>query len=155
MLRLRPRSCQIEVTHSKLQKKLLKIVEKSLIEHPPSKHSLQGGCEGSICFSETCVNGLCASNLYVYDKNAHDCVIEEGRRSVSFLTDSELDVWNNVNKHKVLMLEGNLRPVKYLTEFLCQIDNQSLYAFQVTVLAEGENERASVALQTKSRVRIP
>lgn len=145
----------------------LVIVEEQLANDPPNYSDLYSDCSGANCFNATCVNGLCFDGEYPDGDTELSCIVAADAGSserVKFWSDSALDVWNSPSKHKVVNVIGVDAEVKYITEFLCYVEedvaspfnttnpNDGAPLFRITVMAKGNGNRASVALQSTYKV---
>lgn len=145
------------------------IVEKNLADDPPSRMDLLSTCSGSNCYNKTCQNGLCFDGDYLLSYSEYECQVAdyaETTRRVNFWSDTTLNVWNTANRHKTIKVDSLKTDVKYIVEFLCFVardqetpftelaneNNNGAPLFRVTVLADGNGGRASVALQSTYKV---
>lgn len=83
-----------------------------------------------------------------------------------FWSDATLDVWNDSSKHQTVKVTNVTTDVKYIIEFLCYVardettpfselageNNNGAPLFRITALADGNGNRASVALQSTYKV---
>lgn len=147
----------------------LAIIEEQLAVNPPSRMDLLSNCTGSSCYNSTCNGGLCFDGDYLLSYSEYECEIADYAKTskrIDFWSNSTLDVWNNANKHRELLVDGVKTKVKYITEFLCYVardkntsftelpneNNNGAPLFRVTVMAKGNGGRASVALQSTYKV---
>jgi len=146
------------------------IIEEQLASSPPSRADLLSSCTGNTdCFSSTCDNGLCFDGDYQFGYSEFECEVADyagSSQRVEFWSDSTLDVWNTSSKHKTILVSGVTTQVKYITEFLCYVprddstpfsalpaeNNNGAPLYRVTVLAKGNGNRSSVALQSTYKV---
>lgn len=147
----------------------LAIIETQLADDPPSRMELLSNCTGSKCFNATCNEGLCFDGDYLLSYSEYECQIANyagTTKRVDFWSNKTLDVWKNAARHKTLLVDGVKTKVKYITEFLCYVardentpftelpneNNNGAPLFRVTVMAKGNGNRASVALQSTYKV---
>ncbi len=147
----------------------LAIVEQNLADHPPSRSDLLSTCTGGNCFNNSCNSGLCFDGDNQDGYSEFECQVANhagSAKRVTFWSDPALDVWNTENRHKEVKVDSVTTPVKYITEFLCYVarddmtpfsavpdeSNNGAPLFRITVLALGNGNRASVALQSTYKV---
>ena len=147
----------------------LAIVEEGLANNPPSRMDLLTGCAGSKCFNPSCTNGLCFDGDHLMSYSEFECQVASyagDSKRVEFWSDTTLDVWKNTARHKTLLVDSINKPVKYITEFLCFVardkdtpfsakageNNNGAPLYRITVLAQGNGNRAAVALQSTYKV---
>lgn len=142
----------------------LAIVEENLATNPPSLMQLASNCSDAICFNPTCQDGLCFDGDYEFNTDEVTCQVvdpADTSQRVEFWSDPTLDVWNTQSRHKTLKVNNLKTDVKYIIEFLCYVprdesapfvDNNGAPLFRITALAEGNGNRAAVALQSTYKV---
>ncbi len=148
----------------------LAILEEELAADPPERSDLLSTCSGSSsCFNDVCDNGLCFDGDYKFGYSEFECEVADYASSserVDFWSDDALDVWNDADKHKTLFIQNMDEEVKYIIEFLCFVardvdtpftaltgqNNNGAPLYRVTVIAEGNGQRAAVALQSTYKV---
>jgi type IV pilus assembly protein PilX len=153
----------------------LREIEKELSLNPPLLTTHYSNCNGATCFNSQCTNGLCFSGEYYADTERSQCYISnpDTANQRDFWTDAELDVWNQVARHKTLAINGLRSPVKYIIEFLCftnvgtelgagystqgaaadASENENFKPlYRITALAGGNASRATVILQSTYRI---
>lgn len=144
-------------------------IGKDLITNSPPISTLIEDCTGSDpshpCFNPLCDNGLCFSGKFTSADDQIYCQATDFSgvsRGVEFWSDSGLNVWSDSGKHKTLTIDGVTTPVKYITEFRCFVPkhaeipftvkdgerNNGAPSFRVTVVAQGNGKRSTVALQS-------
>jgi type IV pilus assembly protein PilX len=146
------------------------IIEGQLAVDPPSRLELLSTCAGANCYNATCAGGLCFDGDYLLSYSEFECQVAKyastTKARVNFWSDPTLNVWKNSAKHKVMTIDSVKTDVKYITEFLCYVardtvtpftalvneNNNGAPLFRITVLAEGNGGRASVALQSTYKV---
>lgn len=142
----------------------LVMVEKILAANPPLLQDLRTGCSGVTCFNPTCTNGRCFDGSYAASANPEYCEVASTTATTArteFWSDATLKVWTNVNRHKTVLVDNLDERVKYIVEFLCYQATDPAYPlsnsnasplYRITVLAEGNGDRASVALQSTYKI---
>lgn len=146
----------------------LAIVEENLANDPPLVETLYSTCVGAACFNSTCEGGLCFDGHYELSPTGeYSCKVQEAGKAtarVDFWSDASVDVWKNANRHKTLSINSVKTDVKYIVEFLCYIARDESVTFdeinydngaplfRITALAEGNGDRATVALQSTYKV---
>lgn len=147
----------------------LAIVEQNLADNPPARADVLSTCSGANCFNTQCSSGLCFDGDNQDGYSEYECQVANNAgaaQRVTFWSDPVLDVWNNENRHKEVKVDSVTTPVKYITEFLCYVarDEMTVFSaepdesnngaplFRITVLAQGNGNRASVALQSTYKV---
>lgn len=151
----------------------LRQAENELIKTPPSRAHMYNSCEGDYCFDESCVGGLCFSGDFpaaspgVVAKDSDCNLISNSSNptagtddeSTKFWSDSALDIWNHSNLYKTIAVPGSDTSVKYIVEFMCfankpppadlvSAGGDGLPFFRITVMAEGNDDRIKVMLQS-------
>lgn len=147
----------------------LAIIEENLAASPPQRLDLLSNCTGNKCFNSTCANGLCFDGDFLSGYSEYECQVADyadTSQRVDFWSNKVLSVWTNTARHKTVQIDNITTPVKYITEFLCYVardkdtpfsalegeKNNGAPLFRITVLAEGNGNRASVALQSTYKV---
>lgn len=147
----------------------LAIVEEQLAMNPPSRMDRLSNCQGTGCYNATCEGGLCFDGDYLMSYSEYECNVADyagSSQRVEFWSDKTLDVWNKTNRHKTLQVDNLNAQVKYITEFLCYLprdantpfselpneNNNGAPLYRITVLAQGNGNRATVALQSTYKV---
>ncbi len=147
----------------------LAVVEKNLADDPPSRLKLLSTCSGADCYNKTCQSGLCFDGDYLLSYSEYECQVADyadSSRRVNFWSDATLKVFQTTGRHKTMKIDSVKTDVKYIVEFLCFVardeatpftelaneNNNGAPLFRVTVLAEGNGGRASVALQSTYKV---
>ncbi len=145
----------------------LTIVEEDLATNPPTIPNLISTCAGASCYNSTCTGGTCFDGDYLLTDRMLQCQVAgyaDTTQRVEFWSDTTLDVWNNTGRHKTVLVDSITTPVKYIVEFLCYVPRDKDTAFdtsnpdggaplfRITALAEGNGNRASVALQSTYKV---
>lgn len=147
----------------------LAIVEEQLAVNPPSRMDLLSNCIGNGCYNQSCTGGLCFDGDYLLSYSEYECQVSnyaDTSKRVSFWSNKALNVWKDASKHQTLLVDNVKTKVKYITEFLCYVardentpftelpneNNNGAPLFRVTVLAEGNGARASVALQSTYKI---
>jgi type IV pilus assembly protein PilX len=147
----------------------LSIVETNLANDPPNREKLFSTCTGAGCYSKTCEGGLCFDGEYLLTDSEFQCEVANyagTTRRVTFWDDTTLNVWANTARHQKLNIDSLKSDVKYIVEFLCFVprdkdtpfssvvgeNNNGAPLFRITALAEGNGDRASVALQSTYKV---
>lgn len=147
----------------------LSIVEKNLADSPPLLNDLYSDCTGPTCFNELCTNGLCFEGKYLSSYSRYECEVSDysgSTRRINFWSNKTLNVWGNPARHKTLLVDNLDKSVKYIIEFLCYVQqdestpfshlpseaNLGVPLYRITVLAEGNGDRATVALQSTYKV---
>lgn len=147
----------------------LAIIEENLANSPPSRLDLLSNCTGATCYNATCTNGLCFDGDYLLSYSEYECQVSDyadKSQRVEFWSDSTLKVWSNTGRHKTVSVDNLTSPVKYITEFLCFVardqdtpfsaaageNNNGAPLFRITVMAQGNGNRAAVALQSTYKV---
>lgn len=147
----------------------LAVVEQQMATDPPSRMNLLSNCTGGECFNATCEKGLCFDGDYLLSYSEYECQVADyadTTKRVDFWSDGGLDVWKNANRHQDLLVDNVKTRVKYIVEFLCYVardkntpftelpneNNNGAPLFRVTVMAEGNGGRSSVALQSTYKV---
>lgn len=145
----------------------LAIVEEQLAQNPPSRMDLLSTCTGTSCYNKTCKGGMCFDGDYRLSYSEYECQVADyadSSKRVDFWASPTLNVWNDATKHKTLQVDSVKTKVKYITEFLCYVardketpfnelqNNNGAPLFRVTVWAEGNGDRATVALQSTYKI---
>ena len=139
-------------------------VEAALSLNPFDKYRHSSSCDDSgDCFNPSCSNGLCFNGLY--DEKTGACRIGElgiKKERKNVWQDPQLNVWQGIDRHRILWVANHDTPIKYIVEFLCfanrdldlmrvgaSAKNLSFSPFyRITVLATGELESTSIMLQS-------
>ena len=148
----------------------LREAEKQLEASPPQRAQIFDSCTGDTCFNQECKGGRCFSGKY--PENAptldSDCSLwasssyddsDPDADSTKFWSDTSLDVWSNSGLHQTIAVPGSTKDVKYILEFLCfanqpppealvSAGGDGLPLFRITALAEGNDSRVKVVLQS-------
>lgn len=147
----------------------LAVVEEQLAQNPPSRMDLLSTCTGSSCYNKTCSGGMCFDGDYRLSYSEYECQVADyadTTKRVDFWDNATLNVWTDSTKHKTLLVDSVKTKVKYITEFLCYVardqntpftelpnqNNNGAPLFRITVVAEGNGARASVALQSTYKI---
>ena len=145
----------------------LLIVEEELATNPPRTEALYSTCSGAGCYNATCDGGLCFDGSYLSGDTEYECQVADGAdttQRVEYWSDSTLNVWGNGAKHQTVSVDSITTPVKYIVEFLCFVakDADTVFdeteqdngapLYRITALAQGNGNRASVALQSTYKV---
>jgi type IV pilus assembly protein PilX len=146
----------------------LAVVEVNLANDPPSREKLYSICAGAGCYNKTCEGGLCFEGKYSLASSEFECEVVDyfgTTRRKTFWDDTALNVWVNTAKHQTVHIDSLKTDVKYIVEFLCFVPrdkdttfdsgagkNNGAPLFRITALAEGNAERAAVALQSTYKV---
>lgn len=147
----------------------LAVIEENLANDPPSRLSLLSNCAGADCYNATCEGGMCFDGDYLLSYSEYECQVADYAETVArvdFWSNATLDIWNSTSRHQTLTIDSVKNDVKYITEFLCYVardtntpftelaneNNNGAPLFRITVLAQGNGGRASVALQSTFKV---
>lgn len=148
----------------------LREAEKLLEASPPQRSQIFDNCTGDNCFNQACNGGLCFSGKYPANAPTldSDCSLwasssydesDPDADSTKFWSDTSLDVWSNSTLHQTIDVPGASKDVKYILEFLCfgnqpapealvSAGGDGLPLFRITALAEGNDSRIKVVLQS-------
>lgn len=156
---LRDRAAAFEAAEAALV-----MVERSLATNPPLTQDVRTGCTGATCFNPSCTNGLCFNGDYAPTATPEYCEVVDYSSATSrieFWSNSTLKVWANPTRHKTMEVDNLDEQVKYIVEFLCYQPTDGLFPlsksnasplYRITVLAEGNGDRATVSLQSTYKV---
>lgn len=148
----------------------LAMLERDISQNPPAIARLYSNCVVENCFNSTCTGGFCFAGDYQVDYSQYQCQVADPtgtHKRVEFWSDEQLNVWKNTARHRTIHVDNLATEVKYIVEFLCYVPsspdvifdesesgkNNGAPLFRFTVLAEGNGERASVALQSTYKVK--
>ncbi len=149
-------------------------IERNLMTAPPRRSALLPGCDPAAgvtdpqarCFVPECSLGHCFTGRFAGTTQNSDCRLADASGMIDQPWKNP-DLWSQPESHAVVNVARTDLPttsleVKYLIEFMCFVLPQEITSlesngdpfqeavplYRVTVLAEGEAQRASVMLQT-------
>ncbi len=154
-------------------------IERNLMAAPPRRSALLPGCDPAAgvadpqaqCFVPDCSLGHCFTGRFAGTTQNSDCRLADASGVINQPWKNP-DLWSQPESHAVVevartdLVDTSLE-VKYLVEFMCFIlpaeitslesnsdpFKEAVPLYRVTVMAEGEAQRASVMLQ--STITIP
>ncbi len=156
---LRDRAAAFEAAEAALV-----MVERTLAANPPLLQDVRTGCTGATCFNPNCTNGLCFNGDYAPTATPEYCEVVDYASATSrieFWSNKPMKVWTDSTRHKTMAIDELDQDVKYIVEFLCYQPTDGLFPlskdnasplYRITVLAEGNGDRATVSLQSTYKV---